>query len=125
VSREALGPQFDDIEIRHHRDALDTPEHPLHILEAYHQGTYLGGLDYVGPNQRGEVSIGSVVVQPEHRRKGVGSRLLSELGKAHPENELVAGGTHTKAGKSLLGASGFSQTKRKGWRRAAENPVGG
>jgi GNAT superfamily N-acetyltransferase len=90
-----------------------------HEITAHEGGDYRGHVRYLTSKTRRKVLVDNLTVDPDHRRQGVGSSLMDELQRRHP-NASIDHGDRTDAGKQWW--SGYTRDKdvRRG-RTAAED----
>ena len=91
---------------------LGTAEKSKEIIPLRHEDRLVGYLR-TGETLKGDKTTGFVYVTPSERRKGVGSKALSELARVHPgvlsfvnEKNVASLGAHAKAGFSATGERG-------------------
>jgi len=91
---------------------LGTAEKSKEIIPLRHEDRLVGYLR-TGETLKGDKTTGFVYVTPSERRKGVGSKALAELARAHPgvlsfvnEKNVASLGAHAKAGYSPTGERG-------------------
>ena len=79
-----------------------------HVLRAGTDDALMGRLDYFTSPRRKKVLVQNLEVYPEHQRKGVGSALMDELQRRHPDASIDHG-DRTDAGKQWW--SGYTEGK--------------